>query len=88
MVALGASLAMARLGLVPGRDLSIIGFDDISDAEVGTPPLTTMAISPVDLGKRLAQTLLDRIRNPDQPTVTIRTHAQLVVRGTTGPRQD
>ena len=88
MVALGASLALARLGLVPGRDISIIGFDDIADAEVATPPLTTMAISPVDLGKRLAQTLLDRIQNPEQPLVTIRSRAELVIRGTTGaPRQ-
>ena len=84
MVALGATLAMARLGLIPGRDMSVIGFDDISDAEVATPPLTTMAISPAQLGKRLAQTLLDRIQNPDQPTVTIRTRAELIVRGTTG----
>lgn len=84
MVALGATLAMARLGLSPGRDISVIGFDDIADAEVATPPLTTMAISPVELGKRLAQTLLDRIENPDQPTVTIRTRAELVIRGTTG----
>jgi len=87
MVALGASLAMARLNLIPGHDISVIGFDDIADAEVATPPLTTMAISPVQLGKRLAQTLLDRIQNPDQPTVTIRTRAELIVRGTTGAPQ-
>ena len=84
MVALGASLALARLGLEAGRDISVIGFDDIADAEVATPPLSTMAISPVQLGRRLAQTLLDRIQHPQQPQVIINTRAELVVRGTTG----
>jgi LacI family transcriptional regulator len=83
MVALGASLALPRLGLRPGQDISVLGFDDITDAEVATPPLSTMAISPVQLGRRLAQTLLDRIQHPDQPRVIINTRAELVVRDTT-----
>lgn len=84
MVALGASLALVRAGLQPGRDLSIIGFDDIQDAAVGTPPLTTMAVCPQKLGRKLAQVLLDRIKDPDMPSTVVEVTAELVVRGTTG----
>lgn len=84
MVALGASLAVIRVGLKPGVDISIIGFDDIQDAAVATPPLTTMAVSPYDLGRRLAQTLLDRISNPDMPLTISEIAATLIVRESTG----
>lgn len=85
MVALGACLAVARSGLRPGRDISVVGFDDIQDAAVATPPLTTMAASPGKLGDRLARVLLDRINDPDMPVTVSEVSAQLVIRGTTGP---
>ena len=85
MVALGACLALARLGLEPGKDISVVGFDDIRDAAVATPALTTMAVSPYLLGQRLARVLLERIRTPDLPTVSSTVSAELIVRGTTGP---
>jgi len=84
MVALGASLALQREGLVPGKDVSVIGFDNIQDAAVATPPLTTMGVSPQKLGRKLAQVLLDRIRTPDMPVTTTQVSADLVVRETTG----
>ena len=67
MVALGACLALVRSAKMPGREVSVIGFDDIQDAAVATPPLTTMAVSPHRLGRLLARTLLDRIQSPDKP---------------------
>ncbi len=85
MVALGASLALARLGMRPGHEVSVIGFDDIQDAAVATPPLTTMSVSPQKLGRRLARALLDRIADPDMPPTVSELTAELVVRATTGP---
>jgi len=85
MVALGACLALIRMGLEPGKDISVIGFDDIQDAAVATPPLTTMAVSPRQLGKRLARILLERIREPDLPVTSSEISAELIVRETTGP---
>lgn len=84
MVALGACLALTRLNLEPGKDVSVVGFDDIQDAAVGTPPLTTMAVSPYQLGRRLARVLLDRIREPGSPVTLSEISARLVVRNTTG----
>lgn len=85
MVALGATLAVLRKGLTPGRDVSVIGFDDIQDASVATPPLTTMAVHPHKLGRKLARALLDRIAEPDMPATVSEISADLVVRETTGP---
>ena len=84
IVALGASLALTRLGLTPGKEISIIGFDDIQESLVSTPPLTTMAVHPDKLGRKLAKVLLDRIEEPDMPTTVSEIAAELVVRGTTG----
>lgn len=85
VVAIGASLGLIRLGLKPGKDVSVIGFDDIQDAAVATPPLTTMSVSPQKLGHRLARTLLDRIEDPQMPPTVSELAAELVLRDTTGP---
>lgn len=84
MVALGACLALIRVGLHPGKDMSVIGFDDVQDAAVATPPLTTLAVHPNKLGRMLAKVLLDRIREPDMPATVSEISAELVVRETTG----
>ena len=84
MVALGACLALIRSGLQPGKDVSIVGFDDIDDAAVATPSLTTMAVSPRKMGRKLASVLLERIRDPAMPITFSEVSAELVVRETTG----
>ena len=85
MVAIGATLGVLRRGLQPGRDISIVGFDDIPDAAFAVPPLTTLAVSPYQLGRRLARVMLDRINDPDMPVTISLVPAELVVRKTTGP---
>lgn len=83
-VALGALDALLRLGLVAGRDMSVIGFDDVADARAATPPLTTMAVSPYGLGQRLAQMMLLRIGDPAMEVVTSLSPARLMLRHSTG----
>ncbi len=84
MVAIGASVAVTKLGLTPGVDISIVGFDDIQDAAIAMPPLTTMAVSPYNLGRKLARVAIDRIREPSMPVATTLVPAQLNVRSTIG----
>lgn len=84
-VAIGACMALARMGLLGGRDMSVVGFDDIADAAIATPPLTTMSVSPERLGRKLARVLLDRINDPEMPLASVNVRPQLVVRASTGP---
>ncbi|MEM6497807.1 MAG: LacI family DNA-binding transcriptional regulator [Pseudomonadota bacterium] len=84
MVALGACLACNRLGYIPGREVSVIGFDDVEEASVAIPPLTTMSVSPVLLGRKLGRVLLDRMHERAMPTAVSEIPARLVVRETTG----
>lgn len=85
VVALGACHALQRQGKVPGRDVSVIGFDNIQDAYVSTPPLSTLAVHPYQLGQKLAQTLLARLEQPDAPASTTLVTAELISRESTGP---
>ncbi|WP_170421234.1 LacI family DNA-binding transcriptional regulator [Ruegeria arenilitoris] len=87
MVALGACFGLMRAGLQPGRDVSIVGFDDTEDASVAIPALSTMAVSPKRLGRKLARTLLDRIKDPDMPVIVSEVSARFIARETTGPLQ-
>ncbi len=85
MIALGACLGLARMGLSPGREISVVGFDDIDDAALATPALTTLSVQPYDLGRRLAELLLARIADPNGPAVEVELAATLTIRDTTGP---
>ncbi|KMW56825.1 Transcriptional regulator, LacI family [Candidatus Rhodobacter oscarellae] len=85
MVAIGACLALQRRGEMPGREVSVVGFDDIQDAELAVPPLTTMAVSPYMLGRKLARVMLERIREPDMPITVSHVPARMVLRETTKP---
>ncbi|WP_299892994.1 LacI family DNA-binding transcriptional regulator [uncultured Ruegeria sp.] len=88
VVALGACFGLIQSGLKPGRDFSVVGFDDIEDAAVSMPGLTTMAIDPKKLGKRLAEILLDRMRTPELPVRHFEYSATLITRGTSGEAPD
>ena len=85
MVALGGCYALQERGIIPGREISIIGFDDVADASFATPSLTTIQSQPYQLGQILAKTVMERIEKPETPIYTMLTDATLVKRLTTGP---
>jgi LacI family transcriptional regulator len=84
--AIGAIRALKDAGLsVPG-DVSVVGFDDIQSAAYSTPSLTTVRQPLLEMGKRGAQVLLERIANRQKPHPTeIVMAPELVVRESTGP---
>ncbi len=84
MVAIGACLSLQRRGEIPGKEVSIVGFDNIPDAEFAATPLTTMAVAPYQLGRKLARVLLERIKDPETPVTTTLVPAKLVERNSTG----
>lgn len=64
LVAFGAMLGLRHLGLEPGKDCAVIGTDDVEEAELGDPPLTSIATHPYAIGEQAARLALRRIANP------------------------
>jgi LacI family transcriptional regulator len=85
LVAFGAMLALRKLGLEPGRDCSVVGADDVDEAALWLPPLTTIAVDAAELGRMAAGLLRQRIERPDEPVRRVMMPPALVVRDTTGP---
>jgi len=85
MVALGACLALQSKNLQPGKDISVIGFDNVMDAQLVTPSLTTMAVNPYNLGQILAETILKRINETEHPQITYFNNPELIIRNSAGP---
>lgn len=77
--------AAERLRLRIPEDISVIGFADLDFAADLTPPLTTVRQRPVEIGRRAARLVLDRLDQTDLadgPT-TIRIPADLIERSST-----
>ena len=85
VVALGVLDAMHRAGLRPGFDVSVVGFDDIDEAAISVPPLTTVANRPRDIGREATRVLLQRIQRPNAKRVERLLNGSLIVRETSGP---
>jgi LacI family transcriptional regulator len=84
IVAMGATRALTERGIAPGRDLAVVGFDDIAEAEHNAPPLTTVSADTREMGKRCAESLLGLIRHEDPASLSFAGAARLVVRESCG----
>jgi DNA-binding LacI/PurR family transcriptional regulator len=84
MLALGVLDALQLRGLQPGRDVSVIGFDDIPDA--ASAGLTTVRQPAMEKGRRAGALLLDPPEDLALRQVVLPT--ELVVRASTGPAPD
>lgn len=57
LVAIGIMNAIHDVGLQPGQDIAVVGYDDIPEASEQPIPLTTIATPPHELGKVIANAL-------------------------------
>jgi LacI family transcriptional regulator len=80
MMAFGVMEAARERGLRLPDDLSIIGFDDIPQAEHVHPPLTTVRQPLEEMGQCAALLLLHYIAHPDAKIERVELPTQLVVR--------
>ncbi|MGD0522438.1 MAG: LacI family DNA-binding transcriptional regulator [Terracidiphilus sp.] len=86
IAAIGAIRALKDAGLAVPEDVSVVGFDDIQSAAYSTPSLTTVRQPLLEMGRRGAQVLLERIANREkQYPAEIVMAPELVVRESTGP---
>lgn len=84
LMAIGALAALRARGLVPGVDVSVIGYDGISFGAHSNPPLTTMAQPQAHAGRRLGEMLLSVIDGEDPKKFQELQRAYLFRRSTDG----
>ena len=84
-LAVGVLHALREAGRAVPADVSVVGFDDIPSAPFCAPPLTTVRLDFVGLG-RDCFALLHRLVDPGvAPRVPVAAAPELIVRATTGP---
>lgn len=78
--AMGVMDAMAELGLTPGVDLAVVGYDNSSLSKSPVSGLTTVDARGSELGRLAADVALERLENPDQADIVRQTEPTLVPR--------
>lgn len=87
VMAMGVMDAVRDRGLRVPLDVSILGFDDIPQASLVRPALTTVNQPLEKMGRVAAQMLLDLLRYPDKEAERIELPTELVVRDSCQPPQ-
>ncbi|TDK31313.1 LacI family DNA-binding transcriptional regulator [Rhizobium deserti] len=85
VVALGLSAGLYDRGLRIGENFSLVGFDDVADAEMMRPRLSSVSTEPVTIGENVARLLLDRLSEPLRPARRVVTETRLHVRQSCAP---
>jgi biotin operon repressor len=80
----GACEAIQKAGLIVGRDVSVIGFDDVSWRQ-DAPYLTTFREPCFELGATAAEMLAERIINGHRTVEKREIEAPLIIRRSVGP---
>ncbi|WP_299092363.1 LacI family DNA-binding transcriptional regulator [uncultured Metabacillus sp.] len=80
LVAFGVMLGMRNSGLIPGKDIAVVGFDNIPESRLANPPLTTVSSFARQIGSNAAELLHKRILEFDRENERIILSPELVVR--------
>ena len=84
MAAIGAIKTLRSRNLEPGKDVSLIGFDDLALCQFLQPPLTTIRFSPREIAPQAFELLLETIHGQEAKAPReYKTH--FVLRESTGP---
>lgn len=82
--ALGAIRALQVENISVPKQMSVMGFDDISKAADSEPPLTTMHIPRREMGRLAANALFAQIEDPATPPAVVKLRTDLVIRDSCG----
>lgn len=82
ITAFGVILGLLEAGHQPGRDFNLVGFDNISEAALSRPALTTIAVEPRQIGQEVAELILRRIADPDGRPEQVILPPRLIIRDT------
>lgn len=85
--AIGVMKALARRGIKVPEDVAIVGFDDIEDAALASPPLTTIAKPRKEIGCEAVRFIAAWLHNPDRtPPSQVLLKPRLVIRESCGAK--
>lgn len=82
-MALGSLQELRRRGIRVPDEVAVAGFDDVPDAAVSDPPLTTMRQDTRLLGREAAQTLFRLLSDPDALPQRVILPTELLIRQST-----
>lgn len=85
LMALGVLHALRERGLRAGREVSVIGYDDIPLVHYTDPPLSTLHQPFREMGRRLVEMLLARMNGVPVEVLQEVWVPELVLRGSDGP---
>ena len=86
VVAIGAMRAIRDAGYLPGREISLVGYDGLEIGSLLDPPLSTMSQPLQSAGSRLAEMLITIVEGKSMPADNQELfRASLVRRGTANP---
>ena len=87
LMAIGAMRAAREHGLSVGRELSVVGFDDITLAEHANPPLTTVRQPIYEVGQRVCRMLVQVLagKSMAEEGYQVLFEPELVIRDSSGP---
>lgn len=88
LVAIGLMNGIQRAGYQPGVDISVTGYDDLEEAAIAIPALTTVWNGQREVGRRAARVLLDRLSGVPVEPVQVLIKPELHVRQSTGKPVD
>jgi LacI family transcriptional regulator len=80
LVALGVISGLYRMGIAPGRDIAVVGCDDIEETGRFYVQMTTVKIHKRSIGRTAADMLMRRIADPELPPQRIIMKPELVIR--------
>jgi len=82
VAAIGAMKALSARGLRAGRDIALIGFDDLTICQFVEPALTTIQFSPGEISRLALTALLEEI-GPGKARTSLEYKTRFVLRETT-----
>jgi LacI family fructose operon transcriptional repressor len=87
LIAAGALQAIRERNLNIPDDIALVTFDETTWAALVQPAITLIAQPTYEIGKTAAELLLQRIADPGRSTRQVILKGQLVIRGSSTPRQ-
>ncbi|MEK4014975.1 LacI family DNA-binding transcriptional regulator [Peribacillus sp. FSL M8-0224] len=80
LIAFGVMQGLMMKGITPGKDMDIVGFDNVPVAEIYHPPLTTISSFPRRIGKEAANLLYQQMDKIEREQQRIILNPELIIR--------